>query len=61
MKFVKMLINCYDFGVFPGFRRFLKDVEYMIGFKPNPSVFWSFCWVICSPILITVSNGTGGY
>lgn len=61
MKFVKIVINCCDFGAFPGFRRFLNDVEYMIGFKPNPSIFWSFCWVICSPILITVSNGIWGY
>lgn len=37
-----------------GFRRFLSDVKFMIGFTPNPSTFWCFCWVICSPILITV-------
>lgn len=37
-----------------GARRFMRDVEYMLGYPPRPKLYWLFCWIICSPILITV-------
>ncbi|KAK3100064.1 hypothetical protein FSP39_014142 [Pinctada imbricata] len=35
-----------------GARRFVRDVEYMLGRPPRPVFYWLFCWVFCSPILI---------
>lgn len=41
--------------IFSGGQRFVKDVEYMLGKKPQPIYYWLFCWTICAPMLIGVS------
>ncbi|XP_060078471.1 sodium- and chloride-dependent neutral and basic amino acid transporter B(0+)-like [Ylistrum balloti] len=35
-----------------GAKRFMKNVEYMLGYPPRPTWYWLFCWIGCSPILI---------
>lgn len=37
-----------------GAPRFMRDVEYMLGFPPRPKYYWLFCWVVCAPILISL-------
>jgi len=40
-----------------GWRKFSKDIELMMGFKPN--YYWIVCWVVITPVLvisITVFN-----
>ncbi|CAI9731435.1 sodiumchlorideB0+-likedependent and chloride-dependent neutral and basic amino acid transporter B0+- [Octopus vulgaris] len=37
-----------------GARRFINNVQFMIGYQPHPAAFWIFCWTICSPILISM-------
>lgn len=33
----------------------MKDVEYMLGKKPQPVFYWIFCWAVCAPLMIGVS------
>ncbi|KAL5015469.1 hypothetical protein ScPMuIL_009739 [Solemya velum] len=35
-----------------GVLRFVKDVEYMLGKKPQPVFYWIFCWAVCAPLMI---------
>uniref|UniRef100_A0A0L8GB08 Transporter n=2 Tax=Octopus bimaculoides TaxID=37653 RepID=A0A0L8GB08_OCTBM len=37
-----------------GSRRFMNDIQFMIGYTPHPAAFWVFCWTICAPILISM-------
>ena len=38
-----------------GLKRFCRDIELMIGFKPN--IYWQATWLVITPIIMFVSNG----
>ena len=42
------------FSVGSGLGQFCKDVEQMLGFRPN--LYWRICWKYVSPFFILVSN-----
>ncbi|KAL3861991.1 hypothetical protein ACJMK2_007997 [Sinanodonta woodiana] len=53
---VLLIASCECVAVFwvYGIKRFVSDVNYMLGRPPSPSWYWAFCWVFCSPVLIAL-------
>ncbi|XP_041377521.1 sodium- and chloride-dependent glycine transporter 2-like isoform X2 [Gigantopelta aegis] len=53
---VLVVASCECVGIMwvYGVRKFLKDVEYMLGKKPSVWPYWVFCWAVISPLGITL-------
>uniref|UniRef100_A0A4W4GHQ0 Transporter n=1 Tax=Electrophorus electricus TaxID=8005 RepID=A0A4W4GHQ0_ELEEL len=48
IAFCEMIAVCYIYGI----DRFNKDIEFMIGHKPN--IFWQATWRVISPLIVLV-------
>lgn len=52
IAFVLAIAELYTFSWIYGVDRFCKDIEFMLGFRPN--IYWRTCWRFITPVLMSV-------
>lgn len=52
IAFILAIAELYTFCYIYGVNRLCKDIEFMLGFRPN--FYWRFCWWFVTPALMTV-------
>jgi solute carrier family 6 (neurotransmitter transporter, glycine) member 5/9 len=52
IAFVVAIAELYTFCYIYGVDRFCKDIEFMLGFRPN--IYWRTCWRFITPGLMSV-------
>lgn len=52
VAFVLAIAELYTFSYIYGVNRFCKDIEFMLGFRPN--IYWRTCWRFITPGLMSV-------
>lgn len=52
IAFVLAIAELYTFSYIYGVERFCKDIEFMLGFRPN--IYWRTCWRFITPGLMSV-------
>ncbi|KAG5669729.1 hypothetical protein PVAND_000024 [Polypedilum vanderplanki] len=52
IAFVLAIAELYTFSYIYGVDRFCKDIEFMLGFRPN--IYWRTCWRFITPGLMSI-------
>jgi solute carrier family 6 (neurotransmitter transporter, glycine) member 5/9 len=52
IAFILAIAELYTFCYIYGVKRLCKDIEFMLGFRPN--IYWRLCWWVLTPGLMTV-------
>lgn len=52
IAFILAIAELYTFSYIYGVDRLCKDIEFMLGFRPN--LYWRLCWRFFTPGLMTV-------
>lgn len=55
IAFILAIAELYTFSYIYGVDRLCRDIEFMLGFRPN--LYWRVCWRFLTPGLMTVILG----